>query len=160
MTTATENISAVALTSRFSDVELSEFKTHEQALELLQSLGTVVEDFSEYGSGFDLVDKDTLVGVPMMIVEWKMIRSDKVVEGGQFVAVSAITSDDKKVVFVDGGTGVMEQLAHVSLSREEKGVPVEGRNRGLIARKGLRSSSYQVADNKGKMMNATTFYIA
>lgn len=156
----------IVKSARLSDEALSELKTHEDALRMLQEAGAVAEDFAaDYGSGFDQVEKSTLVGVPLFIVEWRDVKSDKVVSGGEFVVVFAITQDDKKVMFIDGSSGIYEQLKHVTEMRERKGeIPADQIRRALIIKKGLRVSNYvtQVADGKGVMRdtNASTYYLA
>lgn len=116
-----------------------------------QMHGSVVEADQELGDGFTLInDKKSLIGVPMVFLEWDFHAGDF----GTFVTVRAVTRVDgvtKKFIFNDGSTGIRETLQEFTAQT--------GRRGGLIARHGLRVSEYEFTNDKGETSPAETFYI-
>lgn len=111
-----------------------------------EQAGMPVLDFASLtgDSWGDVVEKDTLVGVPFIIVETKWHEGDF----GAYAAVLAITKDNRRVVFTDGSTGIYAQLQRL---QEMTG----GRLAGIACRNGLRRSDYE---HNGR--SARTYYLA
>lgn len=144
----------VALRSAFTDDELRGIGSFSDALELIANKGLgAPENFEAYGTGFKVVDKATLVGVPFMMLEWRFSDGDF----GRFVSFSGVTEDGRKIIVNDGSTGVREQLENVSASRESKGMKASA---PLLVREGLRVSEYDYTDEKGNKSRAKTYYLA
>lgn len=118
--------------------------------------GAGAEDFSAYGTGFSVADKSTLVGVPLLFLQWRFIEGNM----GEFAAAHVITGDGRKVVIVDGSTGIRDQLMRVTATRIKRGQDSVASRSALKVKGGLRRSDYQFDDGSGKMKDATTFYLA
>lgn len=102
---------------------------------------------SELGDGFALADKQTLVGVKMVALSVKLSTG----EIGEYVVVRAVAKDGRKVVIVDGSTGIKDQLAEYMEA-----------NHGTFPRlweNGLRVSTYTYTNEKGEESPAATYYI-
>jgi hypothetical protein len=140
----------VTTTGRFSDGQLADIHTLQDALQAFADSGVVLESIDDFGTGFIVTQKETLIGAPMVAIEWRFNQGDT----GEFVSVTAITDDGRKIVFNDGGTGVRDQLKSVTARREARGSA--NPTRGLSLPRGLKSSTYTM-DGGGQ---ATTFYIA
>lgn len=125
---------------------LSSIGSLSDALAVLDQAGVTVTDSDDLGHGFKVADKATLVKVPMLILGYRFHDGD----GGSFVTVFAVTEDDRKVIFNDGGTGIYAQLQRYA----EKNIT------SILLRDGLTRSDYQYADEKGDMRDATTFYLS
>jgi hypothetical protein len=132
-----------------NETALHDVKTLDDALALLNSAGLSVSDISEYGTGFSVVDKATLVGVPFVALGYKMVKGDF----GPMSVIFAVTKENAKVIIVDGSTGIKDQLA----SFEAAGLPPGG---PFKCEKGLSRSDYEYIDDKGNHIPATTFYLS
>jgi len=135
------------------DETLASIRTIEDAFDTLLGENVEVEDFDDYGPGFSVVDKSVLVGVPMLLLEWRFVAGD--FDG--FVSVAAVTQDGRKVIFNDGSTGIRAQLEKVTQSRKAKGNATP--QMGLKVMGGLRVSQYTYTDDKGKERPAETYYL-
>jgi len=62
------------------------------------------------GSPYTVVDKETLIGKEFLITDLRTFVGDY----GPAVSVMAITKDDERIVFVDGSTGIYEQVKFMS----------------------------------------------
>lgn len=122
--------------SLFEDSELAEIRTMKDVDAILEMIGAEVDDFSEYGSGFAITDKATLVGVPLKILEWRFNSGDM----GGFVSFAAVTGDGRKVIVNDGSTGIRNQLETVTIQRRAKGAVFP--QHGLNVPHGLTRSDY------------------
>lgn len=136
-----------------SDDDLYGITSFTEAMQFADT-GNGVEDYADYGTGFEVVDKETLLRTPFVILEWRFHDGDI----GEFVSFSAVTEDGRKVVVNDGSTGILQQLRKVSDKRIENGVP-DPQTR-LLVKKGLRVSRYKFLDDKGKERDAATYYLA
>lgn len=121
--------------------------------QVVEAMGGDVIEFE--GSPYKVVDKDTLVGVPFMIVDIRFSWSEKF--DSPFCNVLALTKDNERVVINDGSTGIMEQMKHHLQKTKRKS--------GIICEGGLRKSEYttEVYDafkDETKEIQATTYYIA
>ncbi len=126
----------------------------EAALALTEEkFGPVVSAADVLGDGFRRIDnKAALVGVPLVLMEWNFYEGDF----GKFVAVRALGKADDgslmKVIFVDGSSGICEDLARYTMKTQ--------RNGGLVVRGGLRVSEYTYYDEKlDRNIPAQTFYL-
>lgn len=112
--------------------------------------GDVLTADSELGDGFAMIkNKDSLVGVPCLFMSWSFNTGEY---ADEFVAARIVTEDGRKVVIIDGGTGIRQQLREFTDSHG-------GRQGGLLSRRGLRKSEYTYTDENGKEKDAETFYI-
>jgi len=139
----------------YSIDDLHDINSLQDALDLVGD----VDDFSEYGTGFvvlDKRDKDRLVGVPFVIVEWRFNHSAQY--QGDFVSALVVTESGEKYVINDGSTGICTQLKSV-LERRIKNNRARP-NTGLTVRGGLRRSDYDTTDGDGNPIKATTYYLS
>ena len=149
---------------RFTDTQLSEVNTLDDALRLLADAGADVEAFEDFGSGFEKVEKDTLIGTPMLLIEWRVLAGDE----GPYVHVTAITDTNRQVRFSDGSDpGIYGQLTEIADRRSAAGKRAP--SHGLTVKKGLKVSTYQrkhpqtrelMFDTSGKPLMSSTYYIA
>ena len=135
------------------DTALSEIGSLDDARKALQAAGIEIESASDYGTGFVMVEKDSLLGVPFLALQWKFAEGDF----GSFVVVHAITAKNEKVVFTDGSTGIKDQFYGISEKRLSRGA--SNPYAGLAVEQGLRKSDYEVEVN-GKPSKATTYYLS
>lgn len=146
----------VAVQHKISAAQLSEVVSFDDALRLMEETygeGAVALASDALGDGFSLLEeKDQLIGVPCAFISWRESLGDF----GPFVAARVVTQDNRKVVIIDGGSGIYAQLSEFSQKF--------GRDGGLVARKGLRRSDYTYTDTDKKSGEtverpATTYYI-
>jgi hypothetical protein len=143
---------------------ISDFRSAMEAVE--NATGVPVEDASDYGTGFDVLSTDakgTLCGVPFVIVEWRFNEGD----AGEFVSVSLVTEDGRKLVLNDGSTGIYQQLKEITGERLARGITAQT---GLAVRKGLRVNEYEYSPTLGRAVKrgesapdkakAKTYYLA
>lgn len=139
--------------STVDDETLSKINSWEDALALLQSHGVEVTDITDYGDGFVGVEKDTLVNIPMVVLDYTISYNGEYKDDSgnvmPFVVVRAFTSDGRKVRFTDGSTGLCKQVL---------GFAKRGVKGGIRCPKGLTVSEYDYIDEKGKHTPAKTFY--
>ena len=114
--------------------------------------GHDVETVASYGEGFEQIDKDELVGVPHFIIEWREVSGTY----GTFTVVKAITEHNRKVLYVDGSTGIQAQLRAIADEREANNFPAP--QTGLMVGGGLKLSSYTAVID-GKDTPAHTYYL-
>lgn len=144
----------VATISRLSESDLADIRTFADAVQISGSLhGTVEQASDALGNGFEVLDgngKAGLVGVNLLLIEWKFSEGDN----GEFVSAMAIIPQAdggiRKVVINDGSSGIYRQLRDYSDKTNRYG--------GLMVRKGLRRSDYEVLV-MGAMKKSTTFYL-
>lgn len=100
------------------------------------------------GDGFKIVEnKDTLIGVQFFAIAWNFLMGDH----GEYVAVRLVTEDNRKLVLMDGSTGIFQMLANYSKKTGLAG--------GLLCQKGLRRSDYTYKGEDGKEKSAQTYYL-
>lgn len=134
----TENAD-VTIYTNFDDNDLRNLESFSDAMLLVQNAtGEAPVDAADVlGNGFEIVEKSTLVDVPMILISWRFNVGDK----GVFTSVMAMTENGRKVIFNDGSTGIRDQLnAYTSQT---------GKTAGLLLRHGLTVSEYPV-DKDGK----------
>jgi len=123
----------------FTDDELRGISSFEDAMALAaQEHGPVVSAADELGNGFTVLEegqKMSVVGVPLMILEWSFNQGDF---GDRYTSIRAVAFYEgvgiKKVVINDGGTGITKQLEDY----QER----TGRTGGILFKRGLRVSEY------------------
>ena len=141
---------------QISESQLRSIVCFSDAISLAESVyGAVALSSEVLGDGFTLVEKDKLVGVPFVLIDYTVHTSttnfDENGEGLKFVTVRCVTQEDKRVAFNDGSTGVARQLRDLA-AREIYG--------GIYVQNGLRVSEYEVTDDKGRKSSATTYYLS
>lgn len=137
---------------------MRDITSFEDAIHVLQAAGVTPVNFAdEYGDGFELCKgkdaKATLVGVPFVILGIKMIEGDFEDKGTKslYAVIHLVTKDGRKLILLDGGTGVCA-TAQSMLER--------GHDAGIYVESGLRRSDYEFIDEKGNKSPATTFYFS
>lgn len=126
------------------------------AISILEDSGIKIEDSVDYTSdGFDFLEnKGLIVGVPFVIMDWRFHDG----QWGAGVSCRIVTERGQRFTFVDFGVGIPKQLETVRDDRIKRGIaPAQA---GLMCKRGLRESSYDVTDSKGNEVGATTYYIA
>lgn len=134
-----------------SRVDLAALQTFDQAVGLAEQAYGEIISAEALGDGFAVTDKRLLVGKPMLILSWEDGKNVKF-KGNGFTIVRAITKENDKVLFVDGSTGIRDQLTVFQ--------QVSGRTGGLLAEHGLRVSEYEYTEEDGTVTPAKTYYIA
>ena len=149
-------MSTTILVPQISESQLREVVCFSDAVSLVENVyGAVVLSSKVLGDGFTLVEKDKLLGVPFVLIDYTVHTSstnfDENGEGLKFVTVRCVTQEDKRVAFNDGSTGVARQLRDLAAREIYGGIYVQG---------GLRASEYEVTDAKGRKSSATTYYLS
>lgn len=134
---------------------LREARSWDQAQAMMADPESGVSALDDY----QLVEKDQLIGVPMLINKFWFTDSP-LREGSQYVTVRAVVQEPgvltptgeraSLVVFTDGSTGILEQLREYA--------KMTGKAGGLVVRHGLRVSRYN-AEVEGGMTEAETYYL-
>jgi hypothetical protein len=141
--TRTEEYSAEIVSgSEWSVETLQKLDDFEAAVNLVnETYGSLVDAQVEIGDGFHILtreQKERLVGLPMILMQWKFADSDYGDSGSFFVTVRcAVKHHDGsmgKYIFSDGGTGVAKQLYEFTHRTSRTG--------GIVLKKGLLRSDY------------------
>jgi len=127
----------VTNTVAFNDDQLAAIDSFAAALATLDTLGIKGESIADYGTGFRVVDKKDLVGVPMVLLQWRFNEGDF---DGDFVSVEAVTKHGEKVIFNDGSTGICRELHGVTNTRAAAKHPTP--QAGLLCEGGLMATNY------------------
>lgn len=147
--------------SVFDDDELAQIQNAADALALFgPDTANELEDISDYGSGFEILPrdrKDSLIGTPLFLVQWKFTDSKEYV-GSEFVSVHLVTEDGRKWILNDGSTGICAQLRRVTARRLREGK--SNPQSALRVKNGLRKSEYPTEDAKGNKITGTTYYLS
>jgi len=132
-----------------ADLELMQsIRSFDDAIALLESEGIEVVSSEQFGDGFSVANKDSLVGVPFLVLNMRWADGDH----GEFVIIHTMTKTGVKSIIVDGSTGIYKQ------SLEYRRV---GKIQGVFIREGLIRSTYDYTDEKtGELKPATTFYLS
>ena len=134
--------------------QLAELESFDAALEWLasQDVSLISSDEIEQlvGDGYQYVHKAALVNIPFVILraDHRMSPTYDV----PMVTVYAMTATNKRVKFVDFGSGFREQLATYETRTGKPTV-------GLLVKNGLIANDYRTQDDNGKEITATTFRI-
>jgi len=109
----------------------------------------VVKSSDVLGDGAEFItDKNKLVEVPFLILDWKFIVDEETQR--EYVNVLIMGASGDKARFNDGSTGIYAQLKQVSDNVGKVGIEVK---------QGLRRSDYVKVIN-GKNEKATTYYLS
>lgn len=113
--------------------------------------GEILGDGFEVFTGKD--GKSNLVNVQMIVVDWQFAEGDYSTDDGggksEYVYVRAITRDQRKVAFTDGGSGIYAEL--------RKYTDRTGFTTGPIMTNGLVRSDFKTNDQSGKEIVGTVF---
>lgn len=158
---AKDDTSAVAIPMVTNDIDaMRQIRSYQDALDFVQSMNIEIVDSKEFGDGFELTkDKAELVSVPFVILGIKSADSDYGTpgDGRQYVVIHLVTSDGRKRIIVDGGTGLAEQALDIMKNHPYQGL-------GVKCEKGLTRSDYVYVgrNEKGEEERtpATTFYLS
>jgi hypothetical protein len=135
---------------------LSGISSYEDAMRLLESEGVTT---TIVGDGFYPLDKDSLVGVPFVVLGGHSWFSKEY--GTMVCALKVATQQDvrqgdgspepvRKGIIIDGGTGIYKQAENYARA---------GRLAGLVCPKGLTRSEYDTVID-GKSAHGVTFYLS
>lgn len=107
-----------------TDDQLRNITSFDEAVALANAIaaenGNVkVESMDDYGTGFAVAEKEALIGVQFIALQWAF-RPDG--DFGEFVSVELVTKAGDKVVINDGGAGICRQLKEITAAREKEGV--------------------------------------
>lgn len=130
----------------FEPDDLRSIASFQDAMRLVEDTlgGTVVDASEEIGDGFTMLDdKDKLINVPFIALQWRFTPGDF---GKQYVIMRVVTDTGDKYVITDGGTGIAQQMASFTERTKRTG--------GLLVKRGLRKSEY---DNE--FGHGTTHYL-
>lgn len=141
---------AVVEETPFSEGVFDGVSSYQDIMSILQREGVeVVNALDVLGDGFPVVeDKDKLVKQSMILVDWKFWMG----EYGEAVYVRGVTTDGRKFAFIDGSTGICQQLSKYSAKT--------GKCRGMAVPGGLVRSDYTFTDDSGNEKAAKTYYLA
>lgn len=135
---------------RIGEDELRGIRSFEDARALAHAVDGGILDIadSELSTGFAVLDTDSkarLVGVPLVILDWRFQIGDK----GEFVSLVVVTKSNEKLIINDGSTGIRDQMKRFT-----------GEPRALGLRHGLRVSEYDYTDKTTKEVSrAKTYYL-
>lgn len=115
------------------------------ALALANEMGNVIDVADVLGTGFDVAEKDRLIGVAFIVLDARKNKGDS----GDFWSLTAVSKDGRKVIINDGGTGIAAQMD--ALFEKNGGTVVP-----LVVAGGLRKSTY----NHPEHGISTTHYLA
>jgi hypothetical protein len=136
---------------QYTDEELLSIQSFDDALRLAADWygeENLVRADATIGNGFQLLaNKDTLIDVPLVILQWRFNPGNF----GEFVSMMIVTKDGRKFVVNDGGSGICAQLATYTNAT--------GRHGGMLVAKGFTRSDYTYEDEKGEEHPASTYYL-
>lgn len=139
--------------------EAKELKSVEDIVNRFTNYGGKVYDIAEIQPDFALVDSTELVNVPFTVAlfqnreseEFGQYNEDGILIPGGYYSVYVITDDGRRLVFNDGGTGIVPVAEHFINTTKQNG--------GMRCPWGLRASTYEKTID-GKKVKATTMYFA
>lgn len=133
----------------FTDDQIRDIQSFDDLAKLFQAEGVTVGNASDLGDGFSILDnKDKLLEIPFIIVDWRFVEGDH----GRFVTMRIVTQDAKRYRVNDGSTGICKQLDEYTERSKSQ--------RGFMVPKGLTVSHYQYAAPDGSMKDAETYYLS
>jgi hypothetical protein len=122
----------------FSDDKLRAMDNFEDVLAAFAAEGIQLLDASDWvGAGSDLIDKERLLGVPFLLIQWKFLQSQDY-EGSSFVVCHILTRHNERLMFMDGSKGgIRDDLIEASKNTNQF--------HAMIVKNGLRKSDYGIA---------------
>lgn len=136
----------VAKPGRPSEEQLAAINNLDDARAFLEAQGISVESIAEYGSGFEVAEKNRLIGNPFIVVDGKVNHG----EYGDFVSLLVVTKANEKLIINDGSTGIYHQCLELLTHRKTLA--------GVVCAHGLRKSTYPI-EIDGSERQATTYYL-
>jgi len=116
---------------------LGAIETVDDALALFEQEG--IDSLDDYGAGFQVVDKDTLVNVPMVLIQWVFRYGREF--GSAMVVGFGVTKNNERVIFTDGSeTGIRRQLEDVTKARVARNHP--NPQAGLVIKRGVKRDEF------------------
>lgn len=149
---------AVPIRPVFDDTALAEIKSWTELSNAFDNAAVPVEDISNYGNGFKVLDNlDKLIGMQFVVIQWRIVAGDH----GEFVSAYVMTERDEKFIVNNSSlkSGFAAQLMAVTASRLRRGIDPNSAQAGLLCRDGVRKSTYTYTDAMGDSHPATTYYI-
>lgn len=152
----------VKVDSYFTESDLTAIQSFGDVGAFLKREGILTDTLKDYGNGFEVLDnKASLSGVTFAIIDYRFSKGDN----GEFVSLTIVTKDNRKLIVNDGSTGIRNQMREIMQQREERGIPLK---RPIMVEHGVKGNTYQRTNEDGeKMFNddgspmmATTFYLA
>lgn len=139
--------------------EVKELETVQELEARFTKAGGRVFDITEVQPDFALVDAEELVNVPFTVAHFEIRTSEDfarydqngMMVPGKYVSVYVITDENKRIVFNDGGTGILPVAENFIETTNQTG--------GMRCPWGLRASRYETVVN-GQKVKATTMYFA
>lgn len=164
----------VVLSTRvFSDDDLRSLQSFQDVFNRATELGLGVADEPEIGTGFTMLDdKDKLVKVRFVIVEWRFLQSSEITlsdgSPSEYVAASLVTEHNQRYVITDGSAGIFQQLKRITQRRVERAQDGVSPYALLPVAGGLRKSEFFVNQETGEIRReggagftkAATYYLA
>jgi hypothetical protein len=113
---------------------------------------------AEVLAGVDLKDKAELVDVPFLMTGIKNTVNTE--RGGILYAwIEGETEDGERFTFNDSGKGIRAQVDTYLDGKGKAGVMDEWIDCNVVAPKGLRVSRFETKDERGRDVQAKTYYI-
>jgi hypothetical protein len=109
--------------------------------------------------GYDLIDKNELIGKPFLVTNIRFTTNER---GVEYVYVDALDAAGDPFQFNDSSsTGVREQLVRHLTDRDKAGAVETGEDVPvrLAFFNGLRKSEYYVKDERGRDKLTRTYYL-
>jgi hypothetical protein len=146
-------------TKSATDVAIQQVKIDDETLRSIGDFDTAmrvateavgapaVSAADELGTGFELLgkdDKNRLVGVPFIAIQWAFQAGDY---ASEFVTMHVVTKDNARYIVNDGSTGIAQQLRDYT--------DRTGRTGNMLVPKGLVRSDYENEFGEG-----TTYYLS
>lgn len=116
---------------------MGSIQSFDDAIAVLASAGVSLHSSKEFGDGFEVVDKSSLVDVPFVILGMKFSEGDYGNE--RFVIIHLVTKDGRKCIITDGGTGIRAQAEKYA---------AKGLTAGVVFESGLIRSDFRYVDDK------------
>lgn len=151
-TTSTPDESTETAVETIDGFNEDQLRAVESLTDVLQMTGGNVGQISKVlGNGFSVLDnKAALLDTEFVIVRCGFHKSE-VGSKKEFVTLHVVTTDGRKLVVNDGGSGIYAQAKEM--------VKMYGRVAPLHVPKGLRASTYDYTDADGNTSEATTYYL-
>lgn len=156
--TPDENAAVIMRGPQWDDDTLLAIDSFDAALALVkEEFGAELVSADEtLGNGFTILNKDAkdvLIGLPCIFMSWNFNLGDN----GEFVSAQVVArgpgGSTIKAIVNDGSTGIYRQLSEYTRRSN-------GKQGGMIARRGLTRSDYTYEDpTTGESRPATTYYI-
>lgn len=138
----------------WTDADMQPYQPPATDLSFQELIDAGVIDVQEVDDVIQL-DKEKLVGQPFIIVgvRWGTSTFSK----GEKFAVVHVVTPQVRGFFVDGSTGICDQLQKYEDKMTRNGMDTDEWR--MLVRAGLRASHYTYEDPQGNQIPATTYYI-